>query len=131
MKGINKKIICSLLEKAGVTYNTDEDGSLLVLQGADEDFPHNVLIYIIVNNNRLSFFGGAPDYHPEGNLLEMANNHNLNHFIPIAVVRDGNVRMEQHFILDEEVSEQHVIENCLLMPLASIWHAFKDFENKA
>ena len=62
--------------------------------------------------------------------LHLANRHNCRRNLPTAVVRDGNVRMECSFLLDEEVSKAYIVENCIKMVLGSIWRAYVDLEKE-
>ncbi len=50
--------------------------------------------------------------------------------MPTAVVRDGNIRMECSFLLDEEVSKEYIVENCIKMVLGTIWRGFCDLEKE-
>ena len=128
MKGIDKYIIRDILDEMHVATSFDDDGDLMVVQQADEDFVYDVVIYIIVNDNRLTFMAMAQDYEPDGDLLFLANRHNCRKNMPTAVVRNGHVRMEYSFLLDEEVSREYIRENCLGMALGSIWHGFMNLE---
>ncbi|MDE5631991.1 MAG: hypothetical protein K2I54_04190, partial [Muribaculaceae bacterium] len=83
-----------------------------------------------VNNNRLSYAAGAPGYEPRQAPYHLANRHNCRRNLPTAVVRDGNVRMECSFLLDEEVSKAYIVENCIKMVLGSIWRAYVDLEKE-
>ena len=76
MKGIDKYIIRDILDEMHVATSFDDDGDLMVVQQADEDFVYDVVIYIIVNDNRLTFMAMAQDYEPAGDLLFLANRHN-------------------------------------------------------
>lgn len=125
---IDKYQIRQYLDELRIATRIDEDGDMVVVQTADEDFGHNVIIYIMVNNNRLSYAAGAPGYEPAGDLLALANRHNCRRNMPTAVVRDGNVRMECSFLLDEDVSKAYIVENCIKVVLGSIWQAFVGFE---
>ena len=49
MKGIDKYIIRDILDEMHVATSFDDDGDLMVVQQADEDFVYDVVIYIIVN----------------------------------------------------------------------------------
>ena len=128
MKGIDKYIIRDILDEMHVATSFDDDGDLMVVQQADEDFVYDVVIYIIVNDNRLTFMAMAQYYEPAGDLLFLANRHNCRKNMPTAVVRNGHVRMEYSFLLDEEVSREYIRENCLGMALGSIWHGFMNLE---
>ena len=127
---IDKALIRSYLDELGVATSIDEDGDILIVQGADNDFGHDVLIYVIVKNNRLSYAAGARGYTPAGDILSMANRHNCRATLPTAVVRDGNLRMECSFLLDEEVSKAYIVENCIKFVLGSIWRSFVQFEQE-
>lgn len=124
MTGINKQILLQLFDEINGVVNEDENGNLSILQPADENFPYDVLTFITVNNNILCYFSAAPDFKPNGNLLEIANEFNMRYTLPKAVVREGDIRMEVQFLLDEEVSKEYVVENCIKYPICSIWSAF-------
>lgn len=124
MKGIDVNILRELFDELQVVTTLDDDGDIMLVQEADADFPHNVIVYAMVRNNRLSLVAGAPGFAPDANLLELANEHNLAHILPVAVVRDGQLRMECSFLLDEEVSKEYVVENCIKLPLSAIWQSF-------
>lgn len=127
---IDKALIRTYLDELEVATSIDEDGDILIVQGADSDFAHDVLIYVIVKNNRLSYVAGAKNYTPAGDPLFLANRHNCRSILPTAVVRDGNVRMESSFLLDEEVSKEYIVENCIKFVLGSIWRSFVNFEKE-
>lgn len=130
MKNIDKYSYAELLNKLGIPVQEDEDGDFIVLQQGDADFPHDVVVYITVNNNKLSYHAGAPGWSPDCSLLSEANRFNCDHIAPTAVVRGSSLCMEVHFLLDEEVSEEYVKSNCILFPLSSIWHAFMDIHRQ-
>lgn len=129
MKGINKQSIRELLEEIHVRVTEDDDGDLMILQEADADFGYDVIIFVMVNNNRLSYAAAAPNFHPDCNLLELANRHNCSRNLPTAVVREDNIRMEATFLLDEEVSKEYIVENCIKMVLGAIWQGFVGFQD--
>ena len=127
---IDKNIIRGYLDELRISTRLDDDGDMVVVQSADEDFGHNVVIFVMVNNNRLSYAAGAPGYEPRQDPYHLANRHNCRRNLPTAVVRDGNVRMECSFLLDEEVSKAYIVENCIKMVLGSIWRAYVDLEKE-
>ena len=47
MNHIDVNIIRGLLDKANISSRIDEDGDIVVVQAADADFKHDVVIYII------------------------------------------------------------------------------------
>ena len=127
---IDKNIIRGYLDELRISTRLDDDGDMVVVQSADEDFGHDVVIFVMVNNNRLSYAAGAPGYQPRQDPYHLANRHNCRRNLPTAVVRDGNVRMECSFLLDEEVSKAYIVENCIKMVLGSIWRAYVDLEKE-
>lgn len=130
MNHIDKYIIRDILDELHVATSYDDEGDLMIVQQADEDFVYDVLIYILVNNDRLTYIAYAPGYEPRGNLYELANRNNCRKNLPMAVVREGQIRMEYSFLLDEEVSREYIRENCIGMTLGAIWHAFVDLEKE-
>ncbi|MDE6196920.1 MAG: hypothetical protein K2F91_03520, partial [Muribaculaceae bacterium] len=116
------------LDELSISTRIDEDGDMVIVQTADEYYRHDVVIFVMVNNNRLSYAAGAPGYEPAQDLYHLANRHNCRRNLPTAVVRDGNIRMECSFLLDEEVSKEYIVENCIKMVLGSTWRAFCDLE---
>lgn len=127
---IDKNIIRGYLDELRISTRLDDDGDMVVVQSADEDFGHDVVIFVMVNNNRLSYAAGAPGYEPRQDPYHLANRHNCRRNLPTAVVRDGNVRMECSILLDEEVSKAYIVENCIKMVLGSIWRAYVDLEKE-
>ena len=125
---VDKKLIRDYLDELHISTRIDDDGDMVIVQSADDDFGHDVVIFVIVNNNRLSYAAGAPGYEPKGDPFHLANRHNCRCNLPTAVVRDGKVRMECSFLLDEEVSKAYIVENCIKMVLGAIWHGFCDLE---
>lgn len=127
---IDKNLIRGYFDELKISTRLDDDGDIMVVQSADEDFGHDVVIFVMVNNNRLSYAAGAPGYEPRQDVYYLANRHNCRRNLPTAVVRDGNVRMECSFLLDEEVSKAYIVENCIKMVLGSIWRAYVELEKE-
>lgn len=127
---VDKNLIRGYLDELKISTRLDDDGDIMIVQSADEDFGHDVVIFVMVNNNRLSYAAGAPGYEPQQDVYYLANRHNCRRNLPTAVVRDGNVRMECSFLLDEEVSKAYIVENCIKMVLGSIWRAYVELEKE-
>ena len=130
MKGIDLRSVRDFLDELHIPSSYDDDGDLMVVLHADEDFVYDVVVYLLVQDDRLTFLAQAFDYEPTGNPYELANRHNCRNTMPMAVVRDGIIRMEYSFLLDEEVSHEYVRDNCVRMPISSIWHAFMNLERE-
>lgn len=127
---IDKNLIRGYFDELKISTRLDDDGDIMIVQSADEDFGHDVVIFVMVNNNRLSYAAGAPGYEPRQDVYYLANRHNCRRNLPTAVIRDGNVRMECSFLLDEEVSKAYIVENCIKMVLGSIWRAYVELEKE-
>ena len=127
---IDKNLIRGYLDELHISTRIDEDGDMVIVQSADDDFGYDVVIFVMVNNNRLTYSAGAPGYKPSQDPYMLANRHNCRRYIPTAVVRDDNVLMDCSFLLDEEVSKEYIIENCIKMVLGSIWNAYVTLENE-
>lgn len=127
---VDKNLIRSYLDELNISTRIDDDGDMVVVQSADEDFGNDVIIFIMVNDNRLSYAAGSPSYVPSQDPYFLANRHNCRRNMPTAVVREGNIRMECSFLLDEEVSKAYIVENCIKMVLGSIWQAYVGLENE-
>lgn len=126
--GITLSQIRGYLDELHVSTSVDDDGDLMLVQGADDDFGHDVVIFVMVHNNRLSYIASARGYKPAQDLYFLANRHNCRMFMPTAVVRNDEIRMEVSYLLDEEVSKEYIVENCIKMVLASIWRGFVALE---
>lgn len=126
--GITKQLIRQYLDELQISNRLDDDGDIVVVQSADEDFGHDVIIYLMINENRLSYLAGAPGYEPKHDLYFLANRHNTRRYTPTAVVRNGSLRMEYSFLLDEDVSKEYIVENCIKLILGTIWRGFVDLE---
>ena len=61
---ISTSQIRQYLDELHISTTIDEDGDLMLVQSADEEFGHDVVIFIIVRNNRLSYIASARDYDP-------------------------------------------------------------------
>lgn len=125
---IDKHTIRTYFDELRIPTRIDEDGDMVIVQSADEEFGHDVVIFVIVNGNQLSYAAGAHGYTPAGDLFFLANRHNCRSNLPTAVVRDGGIRMECSFLLDEEVSKAYIVENCIKFVLGSIWQSFARLE---
>lgn len=126
---MDRNYIRSLLDRLDVPTRLDDDGDLMVTLDADNDFPHDLFICIVVEDgNRINLIGAAPDYHPEEDLYVLANRHNNRANYPTAVVRSGSIRMEYSFFIDEEVSDEYIKYDCLKRQISAFWNAFVNLE---
>ena len=121
--------IRNYIDHLGVASRIDDDGDIVVVLDADQDFGHNVTIWVLVSENRLSFIANAEGYRPQGDLLYIANRHNDRRNYPTAVVRGEEVRFEYSFFISEEVSDEY-ITICIRTTMSSVWSGFRDLEKE-
>ncbi len=124
---VDRNLIRKYFDELQIATRLDDDGDLQLIQEADNDFGYDVYIFVTILDGRLAYAAAAPDFKPEGDFLEMVNNHNLNNCIPTAVVSQGELRMSYTFVLDEDVSEAYIKNNCIIFPLSAIWNSFVKF----
>ena len=119
--------IRSYTDRFGVPSYVDDDGDLHLNFAADNDFPHNVDVVVLIDNDRLSYIAFPSDYHPD-NLEYKVNRANMRRNFPTAVTSKGELRMEYSFYISEDVSEEYIYDTCVRRILGSIWNAFVEFD---
>ncbi len=132
VKGITTDQLDRFLQELGITPGVDSEGDRFVLFSADENFDHDVVVYIMIrNNDSLGFYGFANNYMVADTRLVDAmiaiNNYGAENKFPKVYIRDRTIVAEQWFMLDETVSEEYIKENCIKTMLSVIWQFFCDF----
>lgn len=122
-KGINQSTLRDLLDEAGISTKKDDDGDLLTLLSAEDDFPHDVVVWFLVEDNWLTIIARSFEF-KVNNPLEVANEYNRSHRAVACVAEEDSVFFKFGFLLDEEVSTQYVIENCIKFGTGCSWHSF-------
>ena len=128
---ISKDIIKECLEILEFNYDELDNGLLAVGFFDDEGaFDYQIVTFIEVDNERMvSFSSRAPGYHPDGDLLEMANRHNCRCHTPCCHIdSDGEIVMDRCFVIDSEVSPQYILENVVSPSIHIPIGAFMNFE---
>lgn len=125
-KGLNQSTLRDLLDEAGIATKKDEEGDLMTVLAADDDFPHDMVAWFIVDDNWLTIIARSFDFKLT-DTLQLANEYNRTHRAVACVAEEDGVFFKLAFLLDEEVSSQYVIENCLRFGLSSAWRSFVDF----
>ena len=129
---IDKNIIRGYLDELRISTRLDDDGDMVIVQSADEDFGHDVVIFVMVNNNRLSYAAGAPGYEPRQDPYHLAKGG----YEPVAALSvrlaSRYARAESDLMVDVAVGAVGVecVENCIKMVLGSIWRAYVDLEKE-
>ncbi|MBQ7690699.1 MAG: hypothetical protein IJT30_05870 [Muribaculaceae bacterium] len=131
LKEISRDLIRGYLDDVGVSTRIDDDGDIFTLLRADENFNHDVAVFFNVNGNWLWIFGQAHNLTVEESdktrVLKILNEHNRKAKIVNGYMMKETIRFEHCYLLDEEVSEAYIKENCLRMTVSAIWHSFCDF----
>ncbi|MDE6207302.1 MAG: YbjN domain-containing protein [Muribaculaceae bacterium] len=129
---ITYEIIKECLDILEVNYTdlTEENGGIAVCFFDKETFSHEIYTNIhVVNDELVSFISYADDYHPEGDLLAMANRHNYRSHSPRCYIDDdGDVIMHQAFVLAAEVSPNYILKDVIQATISLTMEAFSNFE---
>ncbi len=125
-KGINQSTLRDLLDEAGIATKKDDEGDLMTVLSADDDFPYDMVAWFIVDeDNWLTIIARSFDF-KVADPLPLANEYNRTHRSVSCVAEEEAVFFKLAFLLDEEVSSQYVIENCLRFGLSCSWRSFCD-----
>lgn len=135
MKGeaITRDYIRKICDDLGLTSSIDSDGDIRVILRADEDFAHDVYVYFCVEDKGwFRVMGMAMDFDAtQENLAKYmlaVNNYNRRQKLFKAyLTKEGRVIIERWELMDEDVSEEFIKENCVKISLPGIWDAFKNF----
>lgn len=123
---IDQSLIRDLLDDAGISTKKDDDGDLMTILSADSDFPNDVFIWFMVEENWLTVIGRSFDF-KTSDPMGLANEYNRTHRAVSCIAEEDNVFFKLAFLLDEEVSTKYITENCLKFATGCIWRSFCDF----
>lgn len=103
------------LEILDLKYTELDDGRIAVSFYDEDTFPYQIVTFIrIYDDTMISFSSQAFDYHPDGDLLMMANRHNCRCHTPACYIdSDGDVIMDRTYIIDADVSPHYLLENVI------------------
>lgn len=124
-KGINQSTLRDLLDEAGIATKKDDEGDLMTVLSADDDFPFDMIAWFMVEDNWLTIITRSFDFKVK-DPYTVANEYNRTHRAVSCIAEDDAVFFKLGFLLDEEVSTQYVIENCLRFGVGCSWHSFAD-----
>ncbi len=134
IKGLTNEQLRTLLDKAGYAHKVTENGSFLMFLDADKDFGYDVGIIFSMqgkDKNTLNITGWATKFpvndENKASLVFLCNKWNKSYRLPKSYVDldDNTVTVECDFFLDEPVSEEYILENCIKLPVPLIWSFFK------
>lgn len=122
---IDQSLIRDLLDDARISTKKDDDGDLMTILTADDDFPHDVFLWFMVEDNWLTIIARAFDY-KTADPMGVANEYNRTHRAVSCIAEDDTVFFKLAFLLDEEVSTTYITENCLKFAMGCCWRSFCD-----
>lgn len=127
---ITKEFVKECLDILDIKYTEVEGGRIAVSFYDEETFAYQIVTFInIIEDNMITFNTQALDYHPEGDLLMMANRHNCRSYAPACSIdSDGDINMDRAYILDAEVSPHYILENVIKPGIFLPLDAFIFFE---
>ena len=112
---ITKELVKECLEILDLKFSELESGAICVSFFSDDYFPYEVVTIIrLTDDGLLTFSSRAIDYHPQGDLLELANRHNCRAHSPCCFIDSaGDVVMDRSFQLDKPVSPHYILEDVI------------------
>jgi len=131
VNSISTSFIRGLCDEIGYTTSIDSDGDISIRLSADSDFGHEVLIFIRVLDNKLLRIFSMADFtigqHNVGMTLVKLNEYNQKKTYMTAYLQnDGHVVVERMELIDVNVSEEFIKENCIKTCASISWNFFKD-----
>ena len=133
INSINISMVRQLCDKAGIANSIDDDGDIRILLSADSDFGHNVAVYINVSkdNKWLRTFAMTDMEIPQnrlGDAMVRVNRYNeKNYLMKAYITENGRLFVERNELIDENVSEEFVINNCVKIFPPAAWSFFKEY----
>lgn len=127
---ISYEIVKECLDILELNYADFHDEGFCVSFSESENFPYKVDCYMFIyEENLLQFMCQARDYHPEGDLLSMANRHNCRTHMPACRIdEEGNVVMERVYHIPEDVSPNYILNDVISSTISAAITSFTVFE---
>lgn len=133
---ISRNLIRECLDELQFANAIDKDGDLYTLLRADEDFGHDVIVYYAVQDAWLRVFAYAVDYEVEEGdryvMLDKINKFHLDYIYGTVYIDDHScICIQQGFLLDEPVSRDYILKNCIEFTTSRFWKFFCDFDKQS
>lgn len=128
---VNILMLRNLCDEMGFRSKIDSDGDICLVLSADDDFGHDVCVFIRATEKSTYRIWGMAGFkveqHNVGKVLLKLNDYNKSSlFMKAYLEESGLVIVERGELLDEEVSEEFIKANCIGMCITLIWNFFKD-----
>lgn len=126
---ITREFVIECLDILDLKYTELESGTIGISFYDEAFFSHQIVTFIDVADNVLTFRSRAVDYHPAGDLLALANRHNCRTHAPCCFIDpDGEVVMDWSYFLKPEVSPHYILENAVRPGIYLPLEAFANLE---
>lgn len=130
INSIDVNLIRTLCDKANMSTKVDEDGDVAMCLHADADFGHDVFIFFGAQDNWLSMRGMSNflvEQNKVGEVLVKLNDFNLKkRWGKAYLAENGRIVLERQELIDENVSEEFLLENCIKFFPPVVWNFFKE-----
>lgn len=132
INSIDINLVRSMCDKANLATTVDNDGDLYLLLNADQDYGHNVIVFFSVTDNKwLRTFAMTDMEIPQnrlGDAMVRVNRYNeKNYLMKAYITENGRLFVERNELIDENVSEEFVINNCVKIFPPAAWSFFKEY----
>ena len=127
---ITTEFVGECLDILDLKYNLLDNGAIAVSFYDEDTFPYQIVTMIRVEEGPMISFSTRPvDYHPQGDLLVMANRHNCRSHTPCCYIdSDGDVTMDRVYVIEGDVSPHYILENVIRPSIFLPLDAFICFE---
>lgn len=130
INSIDINMVRSLCDKANFATTVDSDGDLYLVFNADSDYGHNVVVYFGVTDNKwLRLFAMSDLEITQDRLAEtmirLNQFNSKNYLLKAYLTEKGRIFVERNELIDEYVSEEFLLENCVKFFPSAAWNFFK------
>ncbi len=127
---ISYEIVKECLDILELNYADSQDEGFCVSFNGSENFPNQIDCYLFINeDNSLQIVCYARDFHPDGDLLSMANRHNCRTHLPACHIdKEGKVVMERFYYIPEDVSPNYILNDIIRSTISACVVSFTIFE---
>ena len=132
INSINISFIRELCDKSGFNTKLDSDGDIAMILRADSDFGHDVHIFFSVSDMKWLRIWGTSGLQIRKeqikDIVMRINEYNKNTRYMKAYFEENRnwIVFERYELIDENVSEEFILNNIVKLCPPYIWNAFKD-----
>ena len=131
VNSIRTSFIRGLCDELGYNTSVDSDGDICLVLTADSDFGHNVLVFMRVIDNKILRLFSMSDFKigqedVAKTLLKLNKYNHQKLFMKSYLQDDGHVIVERGELIDENVSEEFIKQNCIRECVGMSWQFFKN-----